>query len=58
MKSFTKKMKRKSILVLLSLFAVFFLLSVTFTMSKYVIEKPVGNITLTVTGGDVLIPGL
>ena len=58
MKNFTKKIKRKSILVLLSLFAVFFLLSVTFTMSKYVIEKPVGNITLTVTGGDVLIPGL
>ena len=58
MKSFTKKMKRKSILVLLSLFAVFFLLSVTFTMSKYVIEKPVGNITLNVTGADVLLPGL
>ena len=58
MKSFTKKMKRKSILVLLSLFAVFFLLSVTFTMSKYVIEKQAGNLTLNITGAAVLLPGL
>ena len=51
-------MRRNSILVLLSLFAVVFLLSVTFTMSKYVIEKQAGTLTLTVTGGDVLLPGL
>ena len=58
MKNFTKKIKRKSILVLLSLFTVFFLLSVTFTMSKYVIEKQAGTLTLNVTGADVLLPGL
>ena len=51
-------MKRKSILVLLSLFAVFFLLSVTFTMSKYVIEKQAGTLTLNITGAAVLLPGL
>ena len=58
MKNFTKKIKRKSILVLLSLFTVFFLLSVTFTMSKFVIEKQAGTLTLNVTGADVLLPGL
>ena len=58
MKSFTNKMRRNSLLVLLSLFAVVFLLSVTVTMSKYVIEKQAGTLTLTVTGGDVLLPGL
>ena len=58
MKNFTKKIKRKSILVLLSLFTVFFLLSVTFTMSKYVIEKQAGNLTLNITGAAVLLPGL
>ena len=57
MKNFTKKIKRKSILVLLSLFTVFFLLSVTFTMSKYVIEKQAGTLTLNVTGADVLLSG-
>lgn len=36
----------------------FFVLSVTFTMSKYVIEKQVGNITLNLTSVDTLIPGL
>ena len=58
MKNFTKKIKRKSILVLLSLFTVFFLLSVTFTMSKYVIEKQAGTLTLNITGAAVLLPGL
>ena len=58
MKNFTKKLRRKSILVLLSLFTVFFLLSVTFTMSKYVIEKKAGNLTLNVQRIDVLLPGL
>lgn len=60
MKNFTKKIKRKSILVLLSLFTVFFLLSVTFTMSKYVVEKQAGTLTLNVinvTGADVLLSG-
>ena len=58
MKNFTKKIRRNSILVLLCLFSVFFVLSVSITMSKYVIEKPVGNITLNVPGVDVLLPGL
>lgn len=58
MKNFTKKIRSKSIIVLLSLLSVFFVLSVTFTMSKYVIEKPVGNITLNLTSVDTLIPGL
>lgn len=58
MKNFTKKIRSKSILVLLSLLSVFFVLSVTFTMSKYVIEKQVGNITLNLTSVDTLIPGL
>lgn len=58
MKNFTKKIKRKSILVLLSLFTVFFLLSVTFTMSKFVVEKQAGTLTLNVTGADVLLPGV
>ena len=58
MKSFTKKTKLKSIFVLISLFIVFLLLQVTFTMSKYVIEKQAGTLTLNVTGADVLLPGL
>lgn len=58
MKNFTKKIRSKSIIVLLSLLSVFFVLSVTFTMSKYVIEKQVGNITLDLTSVDTLIPGL
>lgn len=58
MKNFTKKIRSKSIIVLLSLLSVFFVLSVTFTMSKYVIEKQVGNITLNLTSVDTLIPGL
>lgn len=58
MKNFMKKIRSKSILVLLALLSVFFALSVTFTMSKYVIEKQVGNITLNLTSVDTLIPGL
>lgn len=58
MKNFTKKIRSKSIIVLLSLLSVFFVLSVTFTMSKYVIEKQVGNITLNLTSVDTLISGL
>lgn len=58
MKNFTKKIRRKSIFVLLFLLLAFFLFSVTFTMSKYVIEKQVGNFTLNVSGVDVLLPGL
>ena len=58
MKNFMINIRRKSILVLLFLFAVVFLLSVTFTMSKYVIEKQVGNITLNLTSVDTLISGL
>ena len=58
MKNFTKKIRSKSILVLLSLLSVLFVLSVTFTMSKYVIEKQVGNITLNLTSVDTLISGL
>ena len=58
MKNFTKKIRSKSILVLLALLSVLFVLSVTFTMSKYVIEKQVGNITLNLTSVDTLIPGL
>ena len=57
MKDFMKKNRRKFI-ILLSLLAVIFLIPVTFTMSKYVIEKQAGNITLTVKGVDVLLPGL
>ncbi len=58
MKNFTKKIRRKSILVLLALLSVFFVLSVTFTMSKYVIEKQVGTLTLNLPRIDVLLPGL
>ena len=58
MKNFTKKIRSKSIIVLLSLLSVFFVLSVAFTMSKSVIEKPVGNLTLNLTSVDTLIPGL
>lgn len=58
MKNFTKKIRHKSILVLLSLLPAIFLLSVSLTMSKYVMEKKVGNLTLNVTSVDVLLPGL
>lgn len=58
MKNFTKKIRRKSIIALLFMFLVTSLLSVTFTMSKYVIEKPVGNLTLNLTSVDTLMPGL
>ena len=54
MKNFTKKFRRKSILVLLALLSVFFVLSVTFTMSKYVMEKQVGTLTLNLPRIDVL----
>lgn len=37
---------------------VVFLFSVTFTISKYVIEKQVGTLTLNVTSANVLLPGL
>ena len=52
------KKNRRKFIILLSLLAVIFLIPVTFTMSKYVIEKQAGNITLTVKGVDVLLPGL
>lgn len=58
MKNFTKKIRRKSIIALLFMFLVTSLLSVAFTMSKYVIEKPVGNLTLNLTSVDTLMPGL
>ena len=58
MKNFAKKIRRKSIFVLLFLLSAFFLFSVTFTMSKYVIEKQVGNLTLNITSIDVLLRGL
>lgn len=58
MKNFTKKFQYKSILALLVLLPVILLLSVTFTMSKYVTEKKVGNLTLNLTSIDVLLPGL
>ena len=58
MKGLTKKIRRKSIFVLLFLLFATSLLSVTFTMSKYVTEKPVGNLTLNLTSIDVLLPGL
>lgn len=58
MKNFTKKIRRKSIIALLFMFLVTSLLSVTITMSKYVIEKPVGNLTLNLTSVDTLMPGL
>ena len=57
-KNFTKKFQYKSILALLVLLPVILLLSVTFTMSKYVTEKKVGNLTLNLTSIDVLLPGL
>ena len=53
MKNFTKKFQYKSILALLVLLPVILLLSVTFTMSKYVTEKKVGNLTLNLTSIDV-----
>ena len=58
MKNFTKKIRHKSIIALLFMFLVTSLLSVAFTMSKYVIEKPVGNLTLNLTSVDTLMPGL
>lgn len=58
MKNFTKKFQYKSILALLVLLPVILLLSVTFTMSKYVTEKKVGNLTLNLTSIDVLLRGL
>ena len=58
MKNFTKNIRRKSIIALLFMFLVTSLLSVAFTMSKYVIEKPVGNLTLNLTSVDTLMPGL
>lgn len=45
MKNFTKKVRCKIIIALFSLLTVVFLFSVTFTMSKYVIEKQVGTLT-------------
>ena len=58
MKNFTKKVRCKIIIALFSLLTVIFLFSVTFTMSKYVIEKQVGTLTLNVTSADMLLPGL
>ena len=58
MKNFTKKFQYKSILALLVLLPVILLLSVTFTMSKYVTEKKVGNLTLNLTSINVLLPEL
>ena len=58
MKNFTKNIRRKSIIALLFMFLVTSLLSVAFTMSKYVIEKPVGDLTLNLTSVDTLMPGL
>ena len=58
MKNFTKKFQYKSILALLVLLPVILLLSVTFTMSKYVTEKKIGNLTLNLTSINVLLPEL
>ena len=58
MKNFTKKFQYKSILALLVLLPVILLLYVTFTMSKYVTEKKVGNLTLNLTSINVLLPEL
>ena len=58
MKNFTKKIQCKSILALLVLLPVILLLYVTFTMSKYVTEKKVGNLTLNLTSINVLLPEL
>ena len=52
------KIRHKSIIVLLSLLSAIFLLAATFTVSKYVIEKRAGTLTLNLTSIDVLAPGL
>ena len=57
MKNFMINIRRKSILVLLSLISAILLLFVGFTMSKYVIEKQVGSLTLNLTSADILLPG-
>ena len=46
MKNFMNKIRHKSIIVLLSLLSAIFLLAATFTVSKYVIEKRAGTLTL------------
>ena len=58
MKNFTKKIRRNSILLLLSLLSATVLLFITFTMSKYVVEERVGDLNLNLTSVDVLLPGL
>ena len=58
MKNFTKKIRRNSILLLLSLLSATVLLFITFTMSKYVVEEHVGDLNLNLTSVDVLLPGL
>ena len=58
MKNFMNKIRHKSIIVLLSLLSAIFLLAATLTLSKYVMEKQVGNLTLNLTSIDVLLPGL
>ena len=58
MKNFMNKIRHKSIIVLLSLLSAIFLLAATFTVSKYVIEKRAGTLTLNLTSIDVLAPGL
>lgn len=57
MKNFMNKIRHKSIIVLLSLLSAIFLLAATFTVSKYVIEKRAGTLTLNLTSIDVLLPG-
>lgn len=57
MKNFTKKIRRISILLLLSLLSATVLLFITFTMSKYVVEERVGALNLDLTSVDVLLPG-
>ena len=57
MKNFMINIRRKSILVLLPLISAILLLFVGFTMSKYVIEKQVGTLTLNLTSADILLPG-
>ena len=58
MKNFMNKIRHKSIIVLLSLLSAIFLLAATFTVSKYVIEKRAGTLTLNLTSIDVLLRGL
>ena len=57
MKNFMNKIRHKSIIVLLSLLSAIFLLAATFTVSKYVIEKRAGTLTLNLSSIDVLLPG-